>query len=86
MLLVVIRSVTNVLRVQSRFVKLVRPVSSANRELHNEKFMPTVGFNLGPSAYEANALRSEISELINIDYLKVTAVYMSVLLNDTCTT
>ena len=59
-LLLVVRSVTNVLRVQSRFVKLIRPVSSANRELQNEKFMPTVGLNLGPSAYEANALRSEI--------------------------
>ena len=35
--------------------------------------------NPGPSAYEANALSVELLELINIDHLKVTSFYLSVL-------
>ena len=52
----------------------------ANRELQNEKFLPTVGFEPGPSAYEANSLSVELLKLINIDLLKVTAFYLNVLL------
>ena len=43
-----------------------------NRELQNEKFLPTVGFETGPSAYEANALSFELVELINIDHRLLT--------------
>ena len=39
----------------------------------------------GPSAYEANAVSVELLELLNIDHLKVTAFYLSVLLIVTCT-
>ena len=40
---------------------------------------PQLDSNSRPSAYEANALSVELLELINIDHLKVTAFYMSVL-------
>ena len=33
--------------------------------------------NPGPSAYAANALSVELSELINIDHLRVSAFYLS---------
>ena len=51
----------------------------ANRELQNENSCPQWESNLVPSAYEANALGVELSELINIDHLKVTAFYLSFL-------
>ena len=39
------------------------------------------GLNPVPSAYEVNALSVELLELRNIDHLKMTAFYLSVLLN-----
>ena len=44
-----------------------------------KKFLPTVGFEPGPSAYETNVLSVELLELINIDHLKVNAFYLSFL-------
>ena len=58
MLLLVLRSITNVLRVQSRFVKLVRPVSSANRELQNEKIHAHSGFE--PGTFRLRSERAKI--------------------------
>ena len=39
---------------------LTRPVRNANRELQNKQFLPTLGFEPGSSAYEANALSVEV--------------------------
>ena len=41
--------------------------------------------NQGPSAYDASTLSVELLELINVDYLKVNAFYLSVLLIVICT-
>ena len=47
---------------------------SVNRELQNEKFLPTVGFKPVPSAYEANMLSIALLDPISIEHLKVNHV------------
>ena len=42
--------------------------------------------NPGPSAYEADEPSVELLELINIDHLKASAFYLSVLSKITCAT
>ena len=56
---------------------LTWPVQKANRELQNEKFMPTVWFEPGTIRLRSeHAISVHLLELINIDHLKVTAFYL----------
>ena len=50
-----------------------------------KNYCPQWDAHPGPSANEASTLTVELLELININYLKVTLFYLSVLLIVTCT-